>query len=131
MTHTSHVKMFLSLALAAAGLSLFTTSIARAEDEKKPMTGTLIDNMCGDKKKDEDAAASHKAACAMKDSCASSGYQLIVGDKHYKFDDAGNEKAKAYLKDNTDMKVVVDGKAEGDKMTVDSIKAAPKEEKKS
>jgi hypothetical protein len=126
-----HARTLLTIALAAAGLSFFTPATARAEDEKKPMTGTLIDNMCGEKKSDEAAAASHKAACAMKDSCAASGYQLIVGDKHYKFDDAGNDKAKAYLKDNTEMKVVVDGKADGDKITVESIKAAPKEEKKS
>jgi hypothetical protein len=128
----THAKTFLTLALAAAGLSLLSFTARAAEDEKAhSMTGTLIDNMCGDKKADEAAAASHKAACAMKDSCASSGYQLIVGDKHYKFDDKGNDKAKEYLKDNKDMKVVVDGKMEGDKLEVDSIKPAPKEEKKS
>ena len=122
-------KTFLSLAIAAAAVGVSFPSFARAEDAK-PMTGTLIDNMCGDKKKDEADAAAHKAACAMKDSCASSGYQLIVGDKHYKFDDKGNDAAKAYLKDNKEMKVVVDGKAEGDKIEVTSIKAAPKEEAK-
>ena len=117
------VKSLLIVAVAAAGLAFPT--IVRADD--KPMTGTLIDNMCGEKKKDEAAAASHKAACAVK--CADSGYQLIVGDKHYKFDDKGNELAKAYLKENQDLKVSVEGKAEGDKIAVTSIKAA--EEKKS
>jgi hypothetical protein len=118
--------------VAAACLGMFgSSSPVRAEDEKpKTMTGTLIDNMCGDKKKDEASAANHKAACAKKDSCASGGYQLLVGDKHYKFDDAGNEKAKEYLKDNSNMKVTVEGKAEGEKIEVTSIKAAPKEEKK-
>ena len=119
-------KTLLSLAIAAAAAAVSFPSFARAEDAK-PMTGTLIDNMCGAKKADEAAAASHKAACAVK--CADSGYQLIMGDKHYKFDDKGNEKAKEYLKDNTAMKVTVDGKLEGDKIEVTSIK--PAEEKKS
>jgi len=124
MTHRA--KSFLLLtAIAAAGVAF--PSFARAEDAK-PMTGTLIDNMCGDKKADEAAAASHKAACAVK--CADSGYQLMVGDKHYKFDDKGNDAAKAYLKDNDSMKVTVEGKATDDKIEVASIKAAPKEEKK-
>src|SRR3954469_24916776 len=109
MTHSA--KTFLTVALIAAGVSF--PSFARAEDAK-PMTGTLIDNMCGDKKTDEASAKEHKAACAVK--CADSGYQLMVGDKHYKLDDKGNEKAKEYLKDNKEMKVTVEGKMEGDKM---------------
>ena len=118
-------RTFLMLTVAAAGVSFLAPS-ARAEDAK-PMTGTLIDNHCGEKKADEAAAASHKADCAVK--CADSGYQLIIGDKHYKFDDKGNDQAKAYLKDNKDMKVTVEGKMEGDKIEVTSIK--PAEEKKS
>ena len=116
------------LALAAAGIAF--PSFARAEDAKS-MTGTLIDNMCGDKKKDEADAAKHTAACAKKESCASSGYQLLVGDKHYKFDDAGNEKAKEYLKDAKSLKVTVDAKADGEKLTdIASIKAAEGAEEK-
>jgi hypothetical protein len=118
----NRVKTMLILTVAAAGLSF--PSFVRAED--KPMTGTLIDNMCGDKKKDEADAAKHTAACAKKEACASGGFQLIVGDKHYKFDDKGNELAKAYLEDHKDMKVVVEGKAEGEKIEVTSIKAAEK-----
>jgi hypothetical protein len=118
----NRAKSFLILAVAAAGLSF--PSFVRAED--KPMTGTLIDNMCGDKKKDEADAAKHTAACAKKEGCAKSGYQLLVGDKHYKFDDKGNELAKAYLADNEGMKVVVEGKADGEKIEVTSIKSAEK-----
>jgi hypothetical protein len=116
-------KTLLIVAVAAVGLSF--PSFARAEDSKA-MTGTLIDNMCGEKKKDEEAAAGHKAACAVK--CADSGYQLMVGDKHYKFDDAGNEKAKEYLKENKELKVSVEGKVEGEKIEVASIKPAEKKE---
>src|SRR5688500_7564347 len=111
----TRAKTFLFVAVAAAGLSLPTFS--RAEDAK-PMTGTLIDNMCGDKKKTEADAAKHTAACAKKEACAESGYQLIVGDKHYKFDDKGNEQAKAYLKEHEGMKVTVEGKTDGDKIEV-------------
>jgi hypothetical protein len=95
------------------------------------MTGTLIDNMCGAKKADEAAAAKHTTACCKKEGCADSGYQLIVGDKHYKLDDAGNAKAKEYLKDAKSTKVTVDAKADGEKLTdVASIKAAEADEKK-
>lgn len=124
MTRT---KTLLILAVAAAGLSFPT--FTRAADDAKPMTGTLIDNMCGDKKKDEADAAKHTAACAKKDSCAESGYQLIVGDKHYKLDDKGNEQAKEYLKEHKEMKVTVEGKADGEKLEVTSIKEAEKEAK--
>ena len=116
------VKSLLIVAVAAAGLAFPT--IVRADD--KPMTGTLIDNMCGDKKKDEADAAKHTAACAKKEGCASSGYQILVGDKRYKFDEKGNELAKAYLAEHEDMKVVVEGKADGEKLAVTAIKAAEK-----
>jgi len=114
--------------VAAVGLFLSAgAGITRAE----AMTGTLIDNMCGAKKADEAAAAKHTAACAKKEGCADSGYQLIVGDKHYKLDDAGNEKAKEYLKEAKSLKVTVDAKKDGEKLTeVASIKAAEAEEKK-
>ena len=114
------------LALVGACALGLIASTARAE----AMTGTLIDNMCGAKKADEAAAAKHTTACCQKEGCAESGYQLIVGDKHYKLDDAGNEKAKAYLKDAKSTKVTVDAKMDGEKLTdLTSIKAAEKDEK--
>ena len=116
--------------VAVAGLAMtFSTRIARAEDAK-PMTGVLIDNMCGDKdaNKAEDAAAKHKVGCANK--CADSGFQVVMGDKHYKLDDAGNEKAKEYLKsDGATTKVMIEGKMADDKITdVTSIKSADKKD---
>jgi len=112
--------------IAAAAMGLFSSAaIVRAD----AMTGTLIDNMCGKKKTDEASAAKHDVACAKK--CEDSGYSLIVGDKHYKFDDAGNEKAKEYLKDAKSLKVTVDAKADGEKLTdIASIKAAEGAEEK-
>ena len=125
-----NLKTLLLVAVAAAGMCL-SIHTARAEDEHA-MTGVLIDNMCGDKdaNKTADAAAKHKVACANK--CADSGFQLIVGDKHYKLDDAGNAKAKDYLsKDGASTMVTIEGKMDGEKMTdITSIKPAEKTEKK-
>ena len=115
------------LMLAAAVGVFFSAAagVVRAD----AMTGTLIDNMCGKKKTDEASAAKHDVACAKK--CEDSGFSLIVGDKHYALDDAGNEKAKEYLKDAKGLKVTVDAKTDGEKLTdVTSIKAAEAEEKK-
>lgn len=121
-----NAKLIVLATVAMTALGVI--GVARAEEKAEKLTGTLIDNMCGEKKKDEAAAAGHNAACAVK--CEDSGYQVIVGEKHYKFDAAGNDKAKAYLKDNKDLKVVVEGKVDGEKLAVESIKSAPTEEKK-
>src|SRR5687768_2271301 len=107
----SNLKKLLCVAVAATGLC-FATQTARAEDAKA-LTGTLIDNMCGEKKTDEKSAEKHTVACAKKEACAASGYSLIVGDKHYKLDEAGNEKAKEYLAgESPSLKVTIEGKAE-------------------
>ena len=120
----SHWKKLALVSVASMAMS-FTTRIARADDAK-PITGVLIDNHCGDldKNKNEDDAAKHKLACMKK--CEDSGFQVVVGDKHYKLDDAGNEKAKEYIKgDNASTKVTIDGKMADDKITdVQSIKPA-------
>ena len=120
------------LLTAAAASALFLTGpTAKAADEKDhAMTGVLIDNACGAKQADETAATKHPLKCAMKESCAASGYQLIVGDKHYKLDEKGNEKAKEYLAKADSTRVTVEGKMEGETMEVSSIKAAAKEDDK-
>src|SRR5687767_10352042 len=122
------MKKLLLVAVAVSGLCLGVHT-ARGEDAK-PLTGTLIDNMCGEKKTDEKSAEKHTVACAKKEACAASGYSLIVGDKHYKLDDAGNEKAKEYLAtENPSLKVTIEAKAAEGKLTdVASIKAAEKKE---
>ena len=116
----------MKLGLAATvicAIGMFALS-ARADDS---WTGVLIDNHCAGDKSEADAAK-HPVSCAKKPACADSGYQLIVGDKHVKFDDKGNEQAKAYLEKAESTKVVVMGTMEGDMVKVTSIKAA--EEKK-
>ena len=121
----------LALVAVAATAMTFSTRIASADDAK-PMTGVLIDNMCAkkDANKTEEGAMKHPISCAKK--CEDSGFQLIVGDKHYKLDDKGNEMAKEYIeKDDAATKVTIEGKMEDGKITdVTSIKPAEKKEEK-
>jgi len=121
------LRNYLLAAVAVFGMSLFVANTRAGEDHA--MTGVLIDNACAAKTADEAAATKHPLKCAMKDACAASGYQLIVGDKHYKLDDKGNEQAKAYLAHAESTHVTIEGKMNGEKMEVASIKAAPKDAK--
>jgi hypothetical protein len=117
----------LKLLFAAAtvsGMAMFVQPAPAADAADHAMTGVLIDNACGAKQKDEAAAAKHPLACSKKDACADSGYQLVVGDKHYKLDDKGNAEAKTYLATAKSTKVTIDGSMDGDMMKVTSIKAA-------
>ncbi len=124
----SDFKKMLLGAVAVSGLFLGVHTI-RADDAK-PMTGVLIDNMCAkkDANKTEEGAMKHPISCAKK--CEDSGFQLIIGDKHYKLDDKGNDMAKEYIKkDDASTKVTIEGKMEDDKITdVTSIKPAEKKE---
>ena len=125
------MKKFLIAAVAVCGLTLSGVAL-RAADEKAADKGTsfhgvLIDNACGAKKKTEADAAGHTIACAKKSSCEESGYQLVSGSDHLKFDDKGNKLAKEYLAKNDKndaTKVTVEGTKDGDNLKVTSIKAA-------
>ena len=102
--------------------------VCNAEDKK--ITGTLIDDHCAANftKKDnpEQAAASHKASCALK--CAKDGDLLVLsGKKQYKLDKHGKELAMAYLaKPDASTHVTVTGETTGDEIKVSDIKAAEK-----
>ena len=82
-------------------------------------SGTLVDTMCSKK----DDLAAHTTKCAI--ACSKSGYGLKTADgKYLKFDDAGNTKALAVLKDTqkeSDLKATVVGTADGDTLKVDSV----------
>src|SRR3954466_4703700 len=106
------MRKFILIAVASMGLGMLALT-TQAEDAKS-WTGVLIDNHCGDKQADEAAASKHPASCAKKDSCAASGYQLMVGDKHVKFDEKGNEQAKKFLEKAESTKVTVEGSMDGD-----------------
>lgn len=81
-------------------------------------TGTLVDTMC--KGKD---LASHTTKCAL--GCAKSGFGIVLSDgKFVKFDEAGNAKAVAALKataKESDLKVKISGKLDGEMVKVDKI----------
>jgi len=125
------MKVTLIALAAAIAFGGFVTLSRAADDDdaKAPITGVLIDQMCGAKMMSKDdpqaAAAAHKKACAMKDSCASSGFAVIQGKHMYKLDDAGAKMAKEYLaKDDASTMVTVDGTVKEDMIAVKSIKPA-------
>ncbi len=114
-------KKLLFAAVAICALGLLGVA-SRAAEEGHTMTGVLIDNACGAKQADEAAAAKHPIACTKKEACAASGYQLVVGEKHYKLDPKGNDQAKEYLAKAETTHVIVAGKMDGEVMVVTSIK---------
>jgi len=123
------MRRILLTAAIACGLCAASFS-ARAADTNKEVKGVLIDNNCGSKQMSkanpEEAAEGHPKSCSMKEGCAASGFAVISGKKLIKLDDAGNEKAKAYLKEETNAsRVVVMGtlSEDGKTMKVTDIKA--------
>jgi hypothetical protein len=129
------MRKFLLAVVAVAGLSLMAPAFADDKEKKgesTEVTGVLIDNACGDKQKDQASAAKHPKGCATKEGCAASGYQVVHGEKHHKFDKKGNELAKEYLAvaENT-TEVVVTGTVNDDgTITVEKIEPADKESEK-
>jgi hypothetical protein len=87
-------------------VSILFSAAAFAES----FSGVLVDNNC----KGKPDLAAHTTKCAVK--CAGSGYGLMSADgKFMKFDDAGNGKALAALKDTkkeSDLKATVTGNVE-------------------
>ena len=115
-----------------AGAARLTAAPAAAASENTPITGVLIDQACGakmmEKPDPEKAAEGHPRACAMKDSCAKSGYAVISGKDMIKFDDNGDKLAKDFLENSKaedNLRVQVEGTRDGDQIKVTSIKAAP------
>ena len=131
------MRRILLTAAVACGLCVAAYTAGAAEDAKE-VKGVLIDNNCAkaqlDKANPEESAAKHPKACAMKEGCAKSGYSVISGKKQIKLDDAGNEKAIAYLKgDGNETRVVVMGtlSADGKTMKVTEIKSDKKKDTQS
>jgi len=126
------MKRLILMAVAVFGLAV-SGLVVRAADDKKDdhkdakaekVSGILIDNSCGAKQKDEQAAAKHPKACTLKEACAASGYQVVAGSKHLKLDDKGNELAKEYLAKAENTHVVITGTVDGETLKATSIAAA-------
>ena len=135
-------KTILTAALAC-GLTFFAPASNAADDARKEdnasgksFSGILVDNKCGEKLTTPKHAARHPQTCLKMEECAKTGFRVVVGDKHMKFDDKGNALAKEFIEsDDFTTRVVVTGAAgdDGKTIKVTSIKAAPadkKEEKK-
>ena len=124
------MKLILMSVAALLVVGSYTT-LVRADDEKKPVTGVLIDQMCAAKMMSKDdpqaAAEGHKKACCMKDSCCNSGFAVISGKKMYKLDDNGAKLAKEYLsKEDSKTMVSVEGDVKDDTIAVSAINPAEK-----
>ena len=105
---------------------------AAASGDGKSFTGILVDNKCGDKLTTLKFAQRHPQNCLKMEECAKSGFQVIVGDKHLKFDEKGNTLAKEFIEsDDFTSRVVVMGTPgeDGKSIKVTSIKAMPEEQK--
>ena len=69
-------------------------------------------------------AAAHTKDCATMEACAASGYGVFSDGKFYKFDSAGNQKAKQILDEtsrNDHLYVEVKGQKKGNSVKVASI----------
>jgi hypothetical protein len=107
-------------ALLAVGLLVPVAALAGSW-ENVP----LIDQMCAKKEKVTAHPENHPVGCLIK--CSSSGYGVMTGGKYLKFDEAGNKKALAMLKETkkeNDVRVNVTGEKQGDTIKVASLKMA-------
>lgn len=97
----------LALGCSLTGLTAFAES----------WTGTISDEHCGAKHAD---ASAKSQACVKK--CVDGGAApvFVTGDKVIKIDPASVDKVKAHL----GHKVTIDGKLDGDTVTIDSVKMA-------
>lgn len=89
---------------------------AQAQAAQQSWTGTLVDAGCKN--------SSPASACEV--SSNTSAFGIVTNDgKFYKFDAAGNSKAKAMSgQDATKRQVTVTGKLEGDTIHVQDVKAS-------
>jgi hypothetical protein len=114
--------IFLFLFLFTAS---YTVSAKKKDPASKTWTGYLIDKMCAKRKAaDMQKLVSHTKTCMTEESCASSGYGVVVNSKFIPFDAKGNEIAANYLKTTAkenDFQVEVTGAMKKNKIAVKSI----------
>jgi hypothetical protein len=112
------MKKLMLVMLAAMAISAF------AADTK--VQGYLVDIACADEEGQKAGfGAKHTKGCLLMPECVKSGYGVLTDDKKvYKFDKAGNAKAKEFiagLNKEKDIKVVVTGTVNGESMTATKI----------
>lgn len=112
-------------------------AVAGAPTAETKLDGVLIDRACSEKAETRIvngslqggiiAAYNHTRKCALMPACQKSGYGIVPyeNSKFLSFDEAGNRKALALLKESKkedDLRVEVTGVVQGDKIKVTSIK---------
>jgi hypothetical protein len=107
------------------------SNITGTHNSTHSLTGYLVDRNCGkgmvmaNAAKSDAKAAWHTKDCSLDDACKAHGFGIVTGGKFYKFDDAGDKKALAYLnstKKEDNIKVDVFGTIDGDTIRVASIR---------
>lgn len=113
--------------IAALALVLMAVGLV-AQKKTVTLTGYLIDNACAATatagKPLGTLVKDHPVSCATMEDCEKSGYAVYADSKLYKFDEAGNTRAKELLKTTKSKKglhVKVVGTVEGETITVESI----------
>jgi hypothetical protein len=91
----SKVSITLASALVAVVLA---AAAAFAGDKPVTAKGTLMDVMCASEVKTQDEADKHTRECALMDSCAKSGYGIVIDGKFHKFDAEGSKQAEAIFR---------------------------------
>ena len=110
-------RISLVLGMLVLGVALAVPSSLAAKDQT--YTGKVSDAMCGKKHMMEGDAAACLRACVSK----GSKYALVVGDRVYTLD-TSDKAALALLDSLADQQASVKGTANGDTITVSSVKAA-------
>jgi hypothetical protein len=122
--------MTIKYVLCAAALTLGIAGMmgSAADAQPKPVTGYLIDVMCGTKHAPEGATfgAKHDKSCLLMEACVKSGYSVLTADnKILKFDAKGSELALALIKNTnreSDWRVSVDGAVTNDTIAVTGLR---------
>lgn len=121
------MRRWTSVFLLVLGLSAF------AADTATTVQGYLLDVACYGRLKTKGnlgvAVPMHERSCLQAPYCTRSGFGVFTDDKHFiAFDQDGNDKVKKFIEGfnkETDIKIVVTGKVDGDKMTVNKIELKP------
>ncbi|MDD5067016.1 MAG: hypothetical protein PHF84_08210 [bacterium] len=88
------------------------------------LKGDIIDNMCADRNTADLAGfiTKHTKECALKPSCAASGYSIFSKGRLYQFDKPGSRKVETFLrKERSKLQVTVKAKKNGDLLELYSI----------
>lgn len=132
-------SLFITLCLAPSHAQVKASDDASrtSKGERTVLEGIVVDAACArdmaNKPNTMEKAAAHTKKCALEDMCAPSGYGVFSEGAWYKFDAAGDKKAKSLIektkrKDN--IRVVVTGTKDGDNFAVLSIKESKNKAKK-